>query len=87
MPDFDNTNSGALFKNEDKTSEKPNWPDYNGSIDADGKQYWLRAWIKKSSKSGKTYMSLSLEPKDEAQKPTPAQNTGSTDSFDDPPPF
>ena len=77
MSDYDNTNSGALFKNKDKTAEKPNWPDYNGNIDVEGKQYWIRAWIKKS-KGGQTFMSLALEPKEESQQAAP-------DS--DPPPF
>lgn len=57
---YDNTNRGALFKNEEKQSDKH--ADYRGSINVDGKEFWLDAWLKKS-KAGKTYMSLSVKPK------------------------
>lgn len=62
MTDYDNTNRGALFKNDDKQSDSH--PDYKGSIDVDGDEFWLSAWIK-TSKAGKKYMSLSIKPKEE----------------------
>ena len=61
MAEYDNTNSGALFKNKDKETDKH--PDYNGQINVGGTEYWLAAWIKKS-KAGQTYMSLAVKPKD-----------------------
>lgn len=61
MSDYDNTNSGALFKN-DKDGGNPNWPDYKGKINVDGTDYWLSAWIK-DGKNGK-FMSLSVKPKE-----------------------
>lgn len=57
---YDNTNSGALFKNDKKGVESR--PDYNGSINVDGTDYWLSAWIKEG-KSGK-FMSLAVKPKE-----------------------
>jgi uncharacterized protein (DUF736 family) len=67
MSDYDNTNSGALFKNERKETEKH--PDYTGQLNVNGVDHWVSAWIKKS-KTGKTFMSLSIKPKDlEASKP------------------
>jgi uncharacterized protein (DUF736 family) len=63
VSDYDNTDKGALFKN-DKTGGNPNWPDYRGSINVGGTEFWLNAWIKKSKK-GDTYMSLSVKPKQE----------------------
>jgi len=85
---YSNENSGALFKNEEKiTLNKPNWPDYNGSINVDGKDLWISAWIKKS-KAGKSYMSLSVsekEPKGQSQysQQTPAAgpDVGDGDNF------
>lgn len=65
--EYDNTDKGALFKN-DKTGGNPNWPDYRGSINVAGKDYWLNAWLKKSKK-GDTYMSLSVKPKEQNGKP------------------
>jgi hypothetical protein len=55
-------NSGVLFKNDKKESEKH--PDYKGNLTVDGKDYWLSAWIKEG-KGGK-FMGLALSPKDEA---------------------
>jgi uncharacterized protein (DUF736 family) len=58
--EFDNTNRGALFKNEEKQSDRH--ADYRGSINVDGKEFWLDAWLK-TSKAGKKFMSLSVKPK------------------------
>jgi hypothetical protein len=69
--EFDNTNRGVLFKNAEKTPDKPNWSDYRGNLNVDGQEFYLDAWIKKS-KDGKTFMSLSVKPKGErASKPKP----------------
>ena len=57
-------NSGVLFKNDKKETEKH--PDYKGNIMVDGQEYWLSAWIKEG-KTGK-FMGLALSPK-EAQPP------------------
>jgi uncharacterized protein (DUF736 family) len=54
-------NSGALFKNDKKDSDKH--PDYKGSATVGGVEYWLSAWINTAATSGKKYMSLRLEPK------------------------
>lgn len=65
MADFDNTNRGVLFKNQKKTTDKH--PDYNGSINVDGKEMWLSAWIKESKNGGK-FMSLSVQDKEPTAK-------------------
>jgi len=53
-------NSGILSKNERKGTDKH--PDYTGSINVAGVDYWLSAWIKRNDK-GK-FMSLSVKRKD-----------------------
>lgn len=57
---YDNTDRGALFKNDRKESERH--PDYTGNINVAGQEFRLSAWIKEG-KSGK-FMSLSVQPKD-----------------------
>jgi uncharacterized protein (DUF736 family) len=80
---YDNTNSGALFKNKDK--QQPNHPDYKGNVDVGGVDHWLSAWIKKS-KAGETYMSLSVQPK--VKVAPKSRSPGEDDEpFDDDIPF
>ena len=62
--EYDNTNRGSLFKNDRKDDAK--FPDYKGSLNVDGVEYWLSAWIKEG-KTGK-FMGLAVNPKD-AQPP------------------
>lgn len=61
MTDYDNTNRGVLFKSREKRNERS--ADYSGSLNVDGVEYFLDAWIKKSGK-GETFMSLSVKRKD-----------------------
>lgn len=41
-PKYDNTNKGAIWKNTDK--QKDTQPDFKGSIDVEGVEYFLNAW-------------------------------------------
>lgn len=71
MSEYDNTNRGVLFRNTRK--EKETHPDHNGTIDVEGVEYWLSAWIKES-KEGKKFFSLSIkkkEPKPQSAQPQP----------------
>ncbi len=71
---YDNTNSGLLAKNDKQGNESR--PDYRGSINVDGREYWLSAWIKQgrdgTKLAGQKYMSLSVKPKDEQSGYAPA---------------
>ena len=70
--EYDNTNRGSLFKNDRKETDKH--PNYKGSLNVAGTDYWISAWIKKS-KEGSTFMSLSVEEKGkEHRKPKPADD-------------
>lgn len=80
--EYDNTNRGALFKNDRK--EKESQPDYKGSINVNGVDMWISAWLK-TSKDGNTFMSLSVQPK-EAQASTPEPQPA-VDALDDSIPF
>jgi len=69
VAEYDNTNTGILARNERK--EKDTHPDLQGSINVDGKEYWLSAWSKrgKSGKlEGKPFFILSVKPKEDRQE-------------------
>ena len=71
---YDNTNSGLLAKNDKQGNDSR--PDYRGSINVDGTEYWLSAWIKTgrdgTKLAGQRYMSLSVQPKGDWGTPAPA---------------
>lgn len=54
-------NRGALFKNDRK--ETDSHPDYKGSLNVEGQEYWISAWLE-TSQSGTKYMSLSVQYKE-----------------------
>ena len=54
-------NSGSLFRNDKKESEKH--PDYKGSAIINGVEYWLSSWINETN--GKKYMAIKFQAKDE----------------------
>ena len=64
--EYDNKDRGVLYKNENKTSE--NHPDYSGSVNVAGTDFWLSGWLKESKKDGKKFFSLSVRPKGDAPK-------------------
>ena len=66
MSDYDNTNSGALFKNNTK-EEGDNRPDMTGGVDVEGKEYRVSAWSN-TSKNGMKYLSLKVSEKQEGQQ-------------------
>ena len=59
--EYDNTNRGVLFKNDRKESDRH--PEYKGSINVNGEEFWLSSWVK-DGKNGK-FMSLSVTPKND----------------------
>lgn len=86
QPRYDNNLRGALFKNDKQGNEK--WPDYRGQCEVGRVEFWMSAWLKKD-RNGKTYMSMTFEPKQQQQvqggtknPPAPTQP-----DFDDDIPF
>jgi hypothetical protein len=67
---YDETNRGTLWKNDRKQSDTH--PDLSGTINVDGKEYWLSGWRGKGADGGKgPILSLSVKPKE--AKPERAQ--------------
>jgi hypothetical protein len=91
--DFDNTNSGAMFKNKNKDTETK--PDRKGSITIEcphchvKTDYWANGWINtsgpQSKNPGEQYMSLRFTPKEE--EGGGRRSSSSQDNFDDDIPF
>ena len=78
MTDYDDTNRGALFKNNNKETDRH--PDYKGSINVNGTEYWLSAWMKTSAK-GTRYMSLSVTEKEVAHSAGVAKAKSTVSDF------
>ena len=80
MSDYDNTNSGILGRNNRKTLDTH--PDFSGSINIDGKDYWLSGWIKERKDGSGRFFSLTAKPKDGAGA-APRQSAAKADLDDD----
>ncbi len=66
--DYDNTNSGVLFKNETDNEKAPM---YKGKINVDGKEYELAAWLREATSGKGKFLSLKVqEPRQKAEKKT-----------------
>ena len=64
MPEYDNTNRGAIWRNSKKTTE--NHPDFTGEINVDGRDYWLSGWQKKpGDKNNAPVVKFSIKAKDD----------------------
>ena len=57
MTEYDNNNSGVLFKNNDMKTDKH--PNYTGKATIDNKEMYMSAWINES-KNGKSYLKISF---------------------------
>lgn len=70
MP-YDNTNRGSIWKNDRK--EKEEHPDFTGTLNVDGTEYWVSAWRRKEDASEKApALTFSVRPK-EAKREQPRQ--------------
>jgi hypothetical protein len=84
MSNFDNTNRGALFKNDRKEAGDKK-PEYTGSLNIEGVEFFLDAWLKKSA-AGVSFMSVSVKRKDkqpQAAAPAPVARQAVSSGFDD----
>lgn len=69
-------NSGVLFKNANKTSDKQ--PDYTGTVTVNGKELRIAAWENESKDKKTKFLKLSVTDPDsfnKSQQSTQTQNT------------
>ena len=82
---YDNTNRGQVWPNKDKQSDTH--PDFKGSVNVEGVDYWVSAWKRKEGANPKApSLSFSIQQKEsqEPRAPEPAQTTApADDGFDD----
>lgn len=84
--DYDNTNRGAIWKNEDKESDTH--PDFKGQLNVDGVEYWVSAWKRKPDANEKApALSFSIKAKDAPQKSKPEPKKAGRPAMDDDIPF
>ena len=85
--EYDNTNRGSIWKNDKKETEKH--PDFTGSLNVEGVEYWVSAWKRRPDASVKApALAFSIKTKDGAPKKKPAdQGYKPEPDFDDDIPF
>jgi uncharacterized protein (DUF736 family) len=64
--EYDNTNAGAIFKNETASG---NQPTYRGKINVDGIDKQIAMWVKQT-KDGKPFFSVKISEPYNAELPT-----------------
>lgn len=89
---YDDRNRGQIWKNEKKRDGKQD-PDFTGSLNVDGKDYWVSAWKRKEGAADRApALSFSVKPKDSkrqetTQEPAPSRRASMKDALDDEIPF
>ena len=93
MSEYDNTNRGAIWPNDKMRPDKQD-PQFTGSLNVDGKDYWVSAWKRKAdAKDGSPSLSFSVKAKDSQRSPNPANQAPESrpsapqDEFDSDIPF
>lgn len=93
MSQYDNSNTGMLFKNDKGDNEKR--PDYKGSLVVlQPGEYWISGWIREagpnSKRAGEKFISMKLEMKENQAQPQRAavqQQPATVANMDDDIPF
>lgn len=68
MTEYDNTNRGSIWKNENQRPGKQD-ADFTGSINIEGREFWLNGWRRKEGAGPRSpAMTFTVRPKDGKQK-------------------
>ena len=82
MTQYDNTNRGILSRNERRENDKH--PEYTGTLNVDGVDFWLSGWVKERNDGSGKFFSLSVKPKQApAQKAPQKPVKQAAQAFDD----
>ena len=70
MTQYDNTNSGMLARNKNRSTDKH--PEYTGSLNVEGVDYWVSAWVQTgrqgSKLEGEKFFSFKINRKEQAAR-------------------
>jgi len=78
-------NTGTLGRN--KRKESDSHPDFSGSLNVEGKDYWLSGWIKENKSTGEKFFSLSAKAKEAIRADERPRPVAVSDEPDDEIPF
>jgi hypothetical protein len=82
---YDNTNRGSIWKNDKK--ETDNHPDFTGTLNVDGIEFWVSAWKRKEGADPKA-PALSFTVRMKEDKPQQQKQPSKTaDDFEDDIPY
>lgn len=70
MADYDNTNRGILSKNDRR--EKDTQPEYTGTLNVDGIDFWVNGWVKERKDGSGKFFSLTVKRKEQTKGPSKA---------------
>lgn len=91
MTQYDNRNRGILSRNDRKA--KDTHPDHTGTLNVDGVDYYIDAWVKERKDGSGKFFSLSVKRKEKQggtsrpPAPAPAPRGGHSSFAGDDPPF
>jgi hypothetical protein len=86
--EYDNTNRGQIWKNEDRKSDTH--PQFKGSMNIEGVEYWVSAWTRKPDANPKApALTFSFKKKEDKQDDQihKTDPVSAVDEFDDKIPF
>jgi hypothetical protein len=64
MSEYDNTNRGSIWKNNDRATDRH--PHMTGTLNVEGKSYWVSAWTKDKDANPKApLLTFSIKAKEE----------------------
>lgn len=67
MTEYDNSNKGAIWRNEKKETERH--PDFTGSANVEGVEYWVSGWKRDPNGNPKSpALRLSFQAKEQLHK-------------------
>lgn len=80
--EYDNENRGSIWKNEKKETEKH--PDFTGSLNVNGQEFWVSAWKRRPDQSDKApALSFSIKAKDGQSVSAQPKTSKTNDQIED----